>query len=542
MIKIKRKFLVLPVLMLIVAGALIWMRSHVLDNLGIRLHERIQSLNLSGFNVRYDSISVNWRTKAIEIDNLVLEKNAYDTTCIYPEFISIEKIHAEGIGLFQLVFRKVLSLETLRLYGPRIVMRRNSLLKLDSSAQKKNEFIMRVDQVFVTAADLMYTDSARCNMITGFKSNLSLTGLALEFKTDKPFAYNAEVMTFDSVEVKMPADFYTFRVRQAKMDFGHHGFTADSVEIIPDVGRIEFGKKHGFEIDRLEGLIPFMKADDLAFSFVDTAFVNAGIMEVQFYLKVFRDKRLPFLDKKKTLPVAMLRNLPFDLVIDSLKVTKSYVQYDEYAEGASEAGRIFFDNLYAVFNNVSNVSTTGNTRLAAHASLLGHGDLDMFVTFPLEANKPSRLSGAIKNFSIPEINSMLTPNTQIKIESGEMKELAFQFTFDNVRSDGEIELNYENLKLITYKDEEKTTGDEREKDNLKTFIMNAFVFRKNMNEDVPQEKRKGTIMYLRDDSRSIFNFWSKSLISGIKSAYNLDKAEAKKSERDSRKEERLSKR
>src|SRR5690606_3704709 len=107
---------------------------------------------------------------------------------------------------------------------------------------------------------------------------------------------------------------------------------------------------------------------------------------------------------------------------------------------------------------------------------------------------------------------------------------------------GEIALNYEGLKLLTFKDEEKTDGDGAEKDNFKTFIMNTFVFKKNMTEDMPEEKRTGTISFVRDETRSIFNFWTKSLVSGIKSAYNLDKTAARKDERASRKEERLSKR
>jgi hypothetical protein len=142
---------------------------------------------------------------------------------------------------------------------------------------------------------------------------------------------------------------------------------------------------------------------------------------------------------------------------------------------------------------------------------------------------------------MPEINSMLVPATNIKVESGKMKELSFNFTFNAVRSDGELELNYENLKLITFKDS-PDKGDALEKDNLKSFIMNTFIFRKNMDEDVPEEKRTGAVAYVRDDSRSVFNFWVKSVVSGIKSAYNLDKTEAKMTGKKEKKEERLTRR
>src|SRR5690606_4578410 len=126
----------------------------------------------------------------------------------------------------------------------------------------------------------------------------------------------------------------------------------------------------------------------------------------------------------------------------------------------------------------------GTTELDARSNLLGHGELNLHVSIPRDGKKRTRLSGSIENFSIPEINSMLIPTTQIKVESGDLKELRFAFSYNSVRSDGELELTYENLKLISFKDDSKTNG-EPEKDNLKTFIMNTFIFRKNMHEDLP---------------------------------------------------------
>jgi hypothetical protein len=538
----KPKYVVATALILLCLGAFIWLRSHVIERLSASLQQRIESLNVGGLNVHYDSISVNWLTNVIEIDHLLLEKNRYDTTCIYPEFISVAKVRAEGIALLPLIFQKVLSIETLYLDSSRMVLREKSLFHLDSATQRKNEFTLKAERVIMRGADYVYTDSARCKIVTGFKSNMSIANLNIDFRANKPLEYDATAVEFEFSEVKLPEELYTFRIRQIKMDLFNKSFKADSIQVIPDVGKLEFGRRHGFEIDRFEGLVPYIKADGISFAFNDSTRVKASLAEVQFYLKIFRDKRLRFIEKSKLLPIAALRSLPFRLMIDTLKVTKSYVQYEEFAEGASEAGHIFFDKMYAVFENINSEAQTGNTRLVAHASLLGKGDVDVVVTFPLEKSKRAIVKGSIKDFNIPEINSMLTPTTQIKVESGNMKELSFNFSFNTTRSDGEIELNYENLKLITFKDDEKTKNDEPEIDNLKTFIMNTFIFRKNMDENVPEEKRKGTIMYVRDDSRSIFNFWSKSLVSGIKSAYNLDKVEAKQSERQLKKEERLTRR
>jgi hypothetical protein len=451
-------------------------------------------------------------------------------------------VRAKGIRLLPLIFNSVLDFEELYLDSARIVIRENSLFKLDSAAKRESEFSVKTDKVFIQSAELQYTDSLHCQIITVLHTNLSLEGLDMEFRIDKPFAYSAKKLILDRSQVKLPLDFYTLEIKRATIDFPGEKLAVDSIKVIPDLGKVEFGRQRGYEVDRFEGVVHFVRASDFSFSILDSTRVTARLAEVQFILKIFRDKRLQFKKVPKHLPVDMVQSLPFELAIDSLKVTRSYIQYEEFPEEASVVGGIFFDNLYAVLSNINNGADKGHAHLDAQASMMGQGNISISVTFPLSKDKRSSMSGSIENFPLPKINPMLTPSTNIKVESGTMKKLTFNFWFNDVRSDGEIELNYEDLKLISYKEGEKAKSEDLQKDNLKTFMMNTFVFRKNMDEDVPEEKRTGTVMFVRDNNRSIFNFWVKSLLSGVKSAYNLDKATDKKTERKNKKEERTAKR
>ncbi|MDQ2656849.1 MAG: hypothetical protein M3Y60_05465, partial [Bacteroidota bacterium] len=137
---IKRRYVVGIIVIALFTVLFLWGRSYVFDHLAVNLHKRIQSIKISGFNVRYDSITVDWLRSTIEIDKVILEKNAYDTTCIYPEYISVGKVRAQGIGLYALIFNKVLTLDAIYLDSPRVVLRENSLFKMDSTSQRENEF------------------------------------------------------------------------------------------------------------------------------------------------------------------------------------------------------------------------------------------------------------------------------------------------------------------------------------------------------------------------------------------------------------------
>lgn len=530
----------------VAAAGFLWLRSYVFSSLATAIHQKIHSLELSGFKVRYDELSVDWKSNVIEIRGLLLEKNPYDTTCIYPEFIKIDHLRAEGVRLFPLIFDDVLDLETLHLGTPRLHLRRKSQMSR-AKGGRESEFALRTDDVFIEAGEFDYTDSASCTKVVSISSNLHVAGLELNFPAGQPLTYRANGVTVDTTRIHLPAEFYTLRLRGAKVDMARKRIELDTLQVIPDFGKYEFGKKRGYETDRFDGIVPYVRIRNFSVSRTDSLSITAAYAELRFVLNIFRDKRLPFREVPKPLPIDILRSLPFALRVDSLKVSNSYVQYEEFPEEATEAGGLFFDNLQAIFTNVNNTQEDGNMHLAARGSLMGRGDVEISVAFPWIRQKRSRLRGSIKNFPLAKINPMLTPSTHLKVESGELHDLAFSFSFDAQRSNGEIEMIYENLKLTSFREEEdgtkKTDAEGNpQKDNLRTFIMNTFIFRKNMNEDLPESKRTGTVAFERDNQRSIFNFWVKSLLSGIKSAYNLDKTSVKKSERQLRKEERLARR
>src|SRR5690606_256687 len=103
-----------------------------------------------------------------------------------------------------------------------------------------------------------------------------------------------------------------------------------SIKVIPLLDKLAFARAYGYEIDRFEATIPFFRAAGMTMGGTDTTFVHATNVDVQFFLKVFRDKRLPFRPVEKPLPVALIRRLALPVRIDTLKVIRSYAEYEEW--------------------------------------------------------------------------------------------------------------------------------------------------------------------------------------------------------------------
>ncbi len=111
---------------------------------------------------------------------------------------------------------------------------------------------------------------------------------------------------------------------------------------------------------------------------------------------------------------------------------------------------------------------------------------------------------------IEAFNPMLVQNAAVRVETGNLKRLAFNFTYDDDRSAGDLLFEYDNLKVHILDKEDRTNK------KVQSFFTNILVLQKgNIRDD--RSFREGTIAFERDKKKSLFNYWWKSLLSGIKS-------------------------
>ncbi len=539
MFKRKRIILALAVIA-ITATVLVVARSYVLKNVQKNLLDKIEALNKSDIKIHYDTIYIDWKRNLLTIEKVVIEKDAYDTACVYPEFISCQKVSVKGLGLLSLIFQNELDIDEIRLFKPHWVIHQNSRLFLDSAARKSTEFQVYIDQIQIDSMRMELTDSVNCSLVTALRSSANLRGLEMSFYADRPGDFSFSELSTSNSRIDLPGAFYTFTVRETRLNLHAHTFEVDTLRVIPSFGKLQFGRKAGNDIDRIEGVVPFLKFTNLNLQYRDTVIIDAKRADVQFFFKVFHDKRLPHKNNVVDLPVAQIKKIPFGLSLDELKIAKSFVEYEEVPANSDESGQVFFDNIQGTLSSITNDGSRedGEMKLKARCDFMGQGKLSVECSMPWNPKKNSRMKGSLTGLSFTKLNSMVEPAANLEFESGKLNRLNFSFAFNDRSSTGSVSLNYEDLKIVSYRSDEqiekvekkkrnrKKTEEELRKDNLKTFIINAFVVRKNLDEKVPHEKRMGTIAFERDRTRGVFNFWWKSLFTGVKSAFNLDRAEA----------------
>jgi hypothetical protein len=392
----------------------------------------------------------------------------------------------------------------------------------NATQKRKFEFaFIRIDSLEVTQLDS--SDRILSNTHVSFETrNLHGTFPSTDIY--------AEVLVLHGFQATMPRSNYVVKFDEARLEHMNH-FEVDSLKIIPQYPKAEFAKRVGYETDRLDCVFPAIEFDGINYeSFLHNNTLAIHQVSLSFLISVYRDKRINDLRKYKPLPDSLMRELPFALLIDSIRVEDSQVIYEEVAESAEASGKVHFRKLNAMIYDISNRAETA-MHLRAHARFMNDGEINIRGSFS-NSDKPHFLEGSLRNFKLPRINQMLMPATGLSIESGKLDLMKFAFWYNDHHSDGELLLNYRDLKFQSLRENK---DDETVPNFVKTLLINAFI-ENDLDKNDPRPKHEGDIHFVRDQNKFIFNFWWKSLLSGLKAATGVptpkeDNAVAKKRNR-----------
>ncbi len=482
--------------------------------------KKIANLKEQGIHVRYNSFDVNSWNGSLSVKDLQIVTSAQDSACLLAG--TVQELNVEGIFILPLLLKKKLCISSITLVQPWFqYSRRSKKLPQQSKSETGSSPLreLQIDRIRIDSGKVEMIDSASCGVTFRGRLNFKLSGIALTNLSTDSMKWNAEAMTAEGIVVDLPTSFYKATLQNLSYSRSDRSIQMDSFKLIPTLGRKEFALKSGKQVDQFTLLLPLLKVTgfDLSKTAAKPSFIAEEI-DLHFNLDVFRDKRNPRAIRSATrLPVTFMQQLPFPVHIDTLIISPSNIVYQEHPEKGDAAGRISFNELTAGIGNVSNDST-GESRMKVHTRFMNAGEMNADFTFPFQKGKPYSVKGSLVDFFMPEINPMLEPIAHIRIESGKIQAMKFNFIYDSRKSNGNLELRYTDLKILALKDDEyKSTN------KLVTLIISAFV-KKRIDKTNSIDERTGTIAIERDPQKAVLNYWWKSVLSGIKAVFGFETA------------------
>lgn len=484
------------------------------------------SLKKQGIYISYENFELDFWEGKIEVHELnvrVRKDSVQNDSTSQGLHAYLPYITIEGINLLPFLKDKTLSIRKIHSYETYLTYRiKSTLFEHDKSGKRKIEVRnIAVGEINFPRIDFYLTSESAKDTVAHILSDVNMKDLFLAKQMDSLTWQKGEV-AISNFAMNHEEENYGYSIRRIRLGITDKSVEIDSIKVRPLVGKSAFMARAGKQCSYVDAFIPHLKIRSIDWYTFPTATLQIDHMSIQVITDMYRDKRLPFLQREdRPLPSHLLHRIPVQLKIDTISLKDSFVRYEEMPENGDSTGVVFFDQLNATIIHVhNNRKMEVDTRMTARAKFMGQGDLDAYFTFPYDTLQPYRAAGTLKNFPLVSINKMLGSAAQAKIESGTMRDLKFEFAYTNLRSEGRLELQYENLKVLTLRENK---DNEQSVSRIKTLLLNTFIIKKNVNEDRKDDSRAGDIAFDRDTKKSVFNFWWKSILSGIKSAYKLDK-------------------
>ena len=475
---------------------------------------QLESLRSEGIYVHYKSLDVSSWMASIMITELELRSQVSDSTC--SSSANIPELNVKGISILPLIFGKKLVLKSVTFNYPSLHRANN--FKIPNRSKDKKGYLkeLEIGQLHIESGTLEIFDSINCSRKILANLDFEVKDVAIHKLGQDSMIWSVTTAKASAITVDFPSHFYKMTVKQIRYSGEEKLIKLDSMQLTPAISRMEFAKKNGHQVDQFTCTLPKLevKGFEMGPSFQPS--FSASKVALNFQLIVYRDKRFPRVRREpRVLPVRSLRQLPYRLQIDSIRISPSFISYEEFPEKGNATGKIFFNNLEASIQNVSNDSMR-DAHMNITSRFMNAGDLRASFMFPLTSKKPYTVNGSLTKFSMPEINGILVPVGNVKIESGTMNEMKFKFHYNDYMSEGELEVNYKDLKVLSLR---KDLHNETNK--FLSLLLRVLFIKKDL--DKTMGKTTGQIQWERDTQKGILNYWWKSVLSGVKAVYNLDK-------------------
>jgi len=474
---------------------------------------RLSDLNypLPGYGIQIRQLAINSGKKILEMDYLHFISGKQKYNEVHISFIKIT-----GFDVMKLFDEQILTAGNITLGESKFTISGNE--KLKTGALPFNLKKIHADIFQCKTASVSYEDKKnKCN----FNAAINIHKLNIS----DPFV--KDDIHFASLRGSLSGIHYTgnshnIEIKNAELNSEKEMIEIENLKIIPRFGKYEFGRRLGRQADRVEASIPkieILRPDMARLPAQKLIAEKIKIGESRVY--IFRDRRLPRQQKIIPLPSDYLKTLPLDIRVKTFELASSTVAYEEYPKkGYGQTGILRIEKIRATLSPLINhplPSDPAYITMNVEGSIMGSGTAHGTIVMPFQKNKPYHIKGIFERLDLTKLNSSSENLGKIRIKSGYLDFLFFDFTMTEQRSTGKIIGAYHRLIIQPFKKhtEEKNVAD------FASFMLRRLIIPLNKDRSLPERKRTGLVNYQRDPTRMVSQYFLQSLLMGVKKSFTL---------------------
>ncbi|WP_372917939.1 hypothetical protein [Salegentibacter sp.] len=465
-----------------------------------KLKEGIKEAS-SQINLEYEKLEVNLLSR-----KAVLESPSFS---IDGKNFRAEKLSLNNIEILKYIQNKELEIGEVLLQSPNLQIdqsKTSESSRKDSSSGFEENILIKKLLVKDGTLALVENDSADNSFFTNF-SELEISQFQIDSGTVKntlPFNYENYTFKGDSLFYKLDS---RHNISTEEVNIRNGNSLIKAFRIIPVYGKQEFQQHIPYEMDRFDLLIEEISLSDLKLEVTgDSLSIENPLTKIKnAHLEIYRDKLQPEDTRKKKMYSQMIRELPLRLRLDTIRVSDSYIKYEELMDEGRSPGEVDFSNMNAsIFNLTNHTEGYKGTDIDVKTRFMQEADLSVNWNFNIR-NKADRfyISGNMNHISEDSMNRFLKPAMNV-LAKGSIEDMAFNYSGNHTEATGDMKLVYKDFKV------EVLRNDGTRKNKVLSALANLIMNNDAMSEDVNQKELEVT----RDKTRSFWNYLWKMIQEG----------------------------
>lgn len=353
----------------------------------------------------------------------------------------------------------------------------------------------------------------------------SIKGLLFDETHLQPLLEAQPQLFFDGFTLMDKEGLYRYESGKIEVNRALRRLVIRDFSIVPTLSEGDFYRRVGTARDYVQ-----LHSDSLVLEGLDyDAFFSrqAWIAEQAYLygLKIsdLKDRKWPENpNRRPPLPMELLLQLDQAVHFNHLHIHEGWISYEEYPTEGALSGQLEFSELTAQISNLSNIADSLQKNdlliLRAQAKVMNQAWVSLnFQTRLMDKERKFTMDGRLESMEMRAFNPVLKPLTYIEVVDGSLRAFEFFIEADQNKAGGRVRLDYRDLKVAILDEDSPNLTEEKA---FTSFLANTFVIRKRSSRKIGQVPWQ-ELEFEREEDKSIFNFWWKALLSGIKPALGL---------------------
>lgn len=482
--------------------------------------------------LRVENINFRGEENSFSFGNI--EVNRFDNDdADSSKLLSARELRLNGLNANEFVKNKNIIVEHITcghitLYEPPVE-------NMKSSPKKKDKKVDTTGFRHVYSIDMNHLHFPEVNYVPAAGSNYKIGNIAIKInnvKADEIYKVQKHPIDY-SHEAEISCSGITLKSKNGDYNYLYQNIVLNSLKkqldigsyiIKPMCGEREFCAKEHFQRDRYDVVFKgiALKGIDMK-NLIDKKIIASALDVNNLSAKIYRDLQKPLKNKSRVgnYPSQMIAKIDVPVHISKATFSHAYIEYKEREALSDSTGVVQFTDAAITIGNITNVKEAvqknNAMKISFTAKALGTIPINGSFTFVLKDTGGAFIAtGNIPSFDAHLLNKISTPMALMRLNTGTINSLDFNFKGNNYGAGGKMIMKYSDLKVDVLKRDEKSGG--VKKKGIKSLLANIII-----KNDNPRNGnlREANPHYNRDVRKSFFNLIWKTIFTGMKKTLGI---------------------